>query len=252
MLVKSLILIAPAGIIRPYHIASSSRILYQTEGILPEFVTNYLVFRRLNHNPTPLSHGKKPLPSSHATQNAATVTKASGPSGLVAPEDAVKAEISSTPAVGDPAPLFPTKPLVTVAGAVQWQIDHHKGFIPSFISSIRYAPVTHEHDRWKLIGQRLSAQKANSANEQAQLMGLERNKVLIIFGKLDPVIVAKEVEEDAEECFGKGNVEFVEVEAGHEVPVTKSREVVDAVWKFWGEEIPAKEAGFEDFDSQTG
>lgn len=232
-LVNSLILIAPSGIIRPYHIASSSRILYQTEGILPEFVTNYLVFRRLNNNPTPLSHGKKNLPSAAATQNARTVT--SPPSGVAAPEDAVAAETSATPAVGDPDPLFPTRPLVTVAGAVQWQIDHHRGFIPSFVSSIRHAPVMNEHPRWRLIGQRLSAQKANSADTQAQLIGLERGRVLVILGNTDPVVVATEVAADAEEAFGKGNAEFVGIEAGHEVPVTKSLEVADAIWKFWGE-----------------
>lgn len=146
------------------------------------------------------------------------------------------AETSSTPAVGDPDPLFPTRPLITVAGAVQWQIDHHRGFIPSFVSAIRHAPVTNEHARWRLIGERLSAQKANSADKNAQLMGLERSKVLVILGNRDPVIVATEVAADAEEVFGKGNAEFLGIEAGHEVPVTKSREIVDAVWKFWNEE----------------
>lgn len=247
-LVASLVLIAPSGIIREEHITSASRILYQTEGILPEPLINYLVYRRLNNNPTPISQGKKLVTSTETTQKAATVTISRRRSSFASPEDAVAAETGNTPAVGDPQAPPPQQPLVTLAKSVQWQIDHHKGFIPSFISSIRYAPITLQHERWSLIGARLSAQKANSADKQAQDLGLARSKVLVILGKTDPIVIAKETMEDASAAFGNANVEFVLLPAGHEVPVTRSEEVVDAVWKFWGEDEVGKKLGSEDFD----
>ena len=145
------------------------------------------------------------------------------------------AETGNTSAVGDPQALFPQQPWVTVAKSAQWQIDHHKGFIPSFISSIRHAPITRQHDCWSTIGARLSAQKEDSADKQAQDLGLVPNKVLVILGQQDPVVIADETIEDASAAFGSGNVEFVLLPAGHEVPVTRGNEVVDAVLEFWGE-----------------
>jgi len=234
-LVSSLVLIAPSGIIREKHITNKSRFLYRTEGIIPEPLINYLVYRRLNNNPTPISQGKKLFTSTQTTRNANTVTAPPRTPSFASPEDAVAAETGNTPAVGDPQALFPQRPWVTVAKSSQWQIDHHKGFIPSFISSIRHAPITLQHDCWSLIGARLSAQKANSDDKQAQDLGLVRSKVLVILGKQDPVVIAEEVMEDASAAFGSGNVEFVLLPAGHEVPVTRSKEVVDAVLEFWDE-----------------
>lgn len=145
------------------------------------------------------------------------------------------AETENTPAVEEPQTLFPLRPWVTVAKASQWQIDHHKGFIPSFISSIRHAPITRQHGCWSIIGARLSRQKANSADKLAQELGLVPSKVLVILGKQDPVVIAEETMEDASVAFGSGNVEFVLLPAGHEVPVTMGKEVADAVLEFWGE-----------------
>ena len=234
-LVSSLVLIAPSGVIREKHITNTSRILYRTDGILPETLINYLVYRRLNNNPTPISQGKKLFTNTRTTQNAAIVTEPPRSHPLSTPEDAVVAETGNAPVVGDPQALFPQRPWVTVAGAAQWQIDHHKGFIPSFVSSIRYAPVTRQHDRWSIIGARLSTQKANSADKQAQELGLVPSKVLVIIGEQDPVVIAEEVMEDTSAAFGSENVEFVLLPAGHEVPVTRSKKVVDTVLEFWGQ-----------------
>ena len=228
--VKSLVLIAPSGIVREYHIALSSRFLYQTEGILPEPFINYLVWRRLNNNPTPISNSsKKKATSTAAVQNAPTATRPP-PGGVARPEDAVNAEL---PDDNDATPLFPAHPSVTVFGAVQWQIENHPGFIPAFVSAIRHGPVTGEHERWRLIGRRLTAQKASGADSEAQVLGLQHGKVFLLLGKTDPVIIQSEVTADAEECLGKANLEVVSIAAGHDLPVTKSSEVVDALFTFW-------------------
>ena len=41
---------------------------------------------------------------------------------------------------------------------------------------------------------------------------------------------------DATEAL-EGNVRFEACEAGHEVPITRSAEVVEYIWDFWGGEV---------------
>jgi hypothetical protein len=49
-MVKSLVLVAPAGIIRPRHMSSRSRFLYLM-GLVPERLVNWIVYRRLKAGP---------------------------------------------------------------------------------------------------------------------------------------------------------------------------------------------------------
>jgi len=150
--------------------------------------------------------------------------------------DAASAEAGGQPPVDyDYAPIYENRPLVSVANAVNWQLEHHDGFVPSFISSIQHSPITHQHHRWRLIGERLSAQKANSADEERLAQGLERSKVLILLGRNDPIVIADQVEEDAKAVLGMENLEVVRFDAGHEIPISRAKEVVDTMWKFWGE-----------------
>ncbi len=57
--------------------------------------------------------------------------------------------------------------------------------------------------------------------------------MLIILGRTDPVVVLEEVSQDARAVLGDGNVEIVVVEAGHELPITKSADVAEVMWQFW-------------------
>lgn len=156
--------------------------------------------------------------------------------------DAVKAEIGNAHSdllKKGHAPLFPHRPTVTIGGAVQWQIQKHAGFLPAFVSAIRHAPITAQHPYWRKIGERLTAQKTNSADAQAMNNGLWRSKVLMILGSTDPIIIKKEVDEDAEECLGKGNLETVVIEGGHEIPMSEAKEVTKTILRFWGEDAEA-------------
>jgi pimeloyl-ACP methyl ester carboxylesterase len=213
-LVSSLVLIAPSGLVRESHIAWQSKVLYSTEGILPESLIQTLVRDRLGAG--------------------ASTAKSEDTTG---PEDAVAAEL------GNVGPVDTSKvqssghlSLMAVASAVQWQIDNHNGFIPAFISSIRHAPITKQHASWAKIGNRLSAQKAKNADQPAVDNGLWKSKVLMILGRTDPVIVREEVEADAIACLGRDNVEVVIVDGGHDFPITMPEVLVDALLKFWGEE----------------
>jgi len=227
-LVQSLTLIAPGGLIRPKHIGWRSRFLY-SRGIFPEFLLEYLVKKRLQPQVR------------HSTPPTLAVAKDA--------DEAVGAEIShseggkpngNSDASGgdsfDDATLSRRFPHVSVASAVSWQLANHAGFIPAFMSSIRYAPIYSQHAVWAIIGARLSEQKANPTDDEVVKRGLLKSKVLMILGATDPVVIVEEISKDAKVVLGDGNVEIVVIEAGHELPITKSTEVAEAMWRFWTEE----------------
>lgn len=213
-LVESLILIAPGGLIRPNRISRSSKLLYGN--LLPAFVVNYYVRQRLTN-----SSGGHPATG--------------GKPQKTSPADAAESEVPGHPANAkdSDAAIFPDRPGLSIAKTVAWEVDAHPGFLASFISSIRNAPVSFSHDRWRMIGARCAARKASA--EPEKVAGLDENKVLVILGAQDPVIVADETEEDATAALGKENVKVVRINGAHDVPVVNSRGCADEIAAFWGE-----------------
>ena len=211
-LVRSLILVAPGGLIRPNRISRSSKMLYGN--LLPGFVVSYYVRKRLTN-----SSGGHP----------ATGGKAATPA------DVAESEVPGHPANAkdSDAAIFPDRPGLSIAKAVAWEVDAHPGFLPSFISSIRSAPVSFSHARWRMVGARCEARRASS--ETDKVSGLDENKVLVILGAQDPVIVADETEEDATAALGKENVKVVRINGAHDVPVVNSRGCADAINEFWND-----------------
>ncbi|KAK3674987.1 hypothetical protein LTR78_005331 [Recurvomyces mirabilis] len=209
-LVESLVLIAPSGLIRHHHISQSSRLLYGS--LLPQSLVNYYVRKRLGGDPEtkPATTNTTPLPAK-----------------------AIEAEVPEHPALAadSSVPLFVDRPGISPAKAVAWQLDAHPGFLQAFISSIRYAPIRDEHERWSIIGLRQEAARSASAQD-AKDESLKEGKVLILLGKQDQVIVAAEVEEDATVALGKENVECVTLHGGHDVPIINARGCVDAILGF--------------------
>lgn len=57
--------------------------------------------------------------------------------------------------------------------------------------------------------------------------------MLIIGGRNDALIVQDELVPDATEMLGADNVKFQFLDAGHELPVTKSEQIVGRIWDFW-------------------
>ncbi|MCJ1389725.1 hypothetical protein MMC18_002582 [Xylographa bjoerkii] len=210
-LVSSLILIAPAGLVRAHRFSTFKRLTYA----LPDWILEPTVKRHLQNGPA-----------------AATAVKPKGPTGAEAKEEA---------AGFDGVVLSTSRPGVTVKDAVAWQVAAHHGFAKSFISSVRHGPISGQHADWRRIGARLTAQNgAEGADaELAAQVGLQGGKVLVICGKSDPVIDYGELVEDATEVL-QGNVRFETCEAGHEVPITRSKEVVEYIWDFWGGEARGK------------
>jgi hypothetical protein len=109
-------------------------------------------------------------------------------------------------------------PHSTASNVVDWQTINHKGFVPAFISSIRYAPIHDQHHRWRVIVH-------NIKNHIGNL-----RKVALVLGKTDPIIVADELLVDARQIFGEEHLQVTIVEhAGHEVAISKAREIVSIV-----------------------
>ncbi|OCL00885.1 alpha/beta-hydrolase [Cenococcum geophilum 1.58] len=215
-LVSSLILLAPSGLIRTSHTTLKSRLLYSPTSPLPSRLVERLVAARLHTGP-PTAQSVEP--------------EAATPGILSAGKDR-----TGTQAVhaSSHTPLLPGAPASTVAAVVDWQLAHHAGFVPAFVSSIRYAPIRGQHARWRVIGERLSAQNAAPGDTVVAREGLERGKVLVLLGVRDQVVVADEVAADVEAVLGSGNVDIRVLDAGHEVPIERVDECVGAIWGFWG------------------
>lgn len=197
-----------------------------SRGFLPEFLLEYLVKWRLQPQ---VGSSTPPTPSEVKEADVAV-------SAEVPNLERRKPRGNSDARGGDSydnAILSKRHPHISVGSAVSWQIAHHAGFIPAFMSSIRYAPILNQHAVWTIVGSRLSEQKASPADKTTAKRGLLKGRVLMILGATDPVIVAEEASEDTKAVLGEGNVEIAVLDAGHELPITKSAEVAEVIWQFW-------------------
>lgn len=214
-LVNDLVLLAPAGLLRPERATWSTKLLYS--GLLPDFLVSKAVKHRLTTSPNVRTTAAPNTPSTSESQQN---------------NDVVSAEVA---AAGTSATAF-SRPIDAEA-VVKWQMSAHPGFIPAFISSYCHAPVRGQHDVWRGIGTRLDAQRAaqsgSFSDPEAVRQGLKTGKVLMVVGKTDAAIHTPELLEDARGVFGGRNMDVLEIEAGHEVPITHAGEIVEWVWKHW-------------------
>ncbi|KAH0338359.1 alpha/beta-hydrolase, partial [Aureobasidium melanogenum] len=184
-LVESLVLIAPAGLMRSERIHWTSKLLYG--GLLPQRLVEYLV----------------------------TASKAADE------------EAPSHPALmrDSSAQISARRPSVSIADVVSWQLTHHAGFVPAFVSSIQHAPISAQNSSWKSI----AARQLLSPNQR-----LLESKVLLLLGKDDTVVIADEMSEDAKEALGDA-VDIRVMDGGHELPVTDANVVAQTILDFWNQ-----------------
>jgi pimeloyl-ACP methyl ester carboxylesterase len=196
-LLSALVLLAPAGLIRDSQISFQSRLLY-SRGLVPERVLGFLVGRRLRAGPL-----TTPKPKNEKLNAADVLTE----------------ELPSQTA-GNMQLLSRAYPHVSVPNAVSWQVNNHAGFVHAFMSSMRFGPILQQRqwDTWTRLGKRLAAQKELPKEEQLK-NGLPSDKVLIMCGIHDPIIVKDEIVPDATLAL-QGNVDFEYYNAGHEFPST--------------------------------
>ncbi|CAL5867317.1 uncharacterized protein PFLUO_LOCUS1532 [Penicillium psychrofluorescens] len=203
-MIRSVTLLTPAGLIRPERRGWAMRLMYSSP-FFPEALLKWFVKRSLGG-------GKATTGTNYQAQNSKSGISFNI---LNAPSEELPKENAP-----DEGPLIETYPHVSVAGAVNWQLMTHPGFISSFISSIRHAPNIAQQEMWRHIP--TAGQKP---------------KVLILAGETDPIILADDLREDAIAVLGEENVRFEVLSCGHELPVTCSEQASAIIGQFWSLEL---------------
>ena len=203
-LISTIILLAPAGIIRRLP-AEYRSVFFRFYSLIPFFYMRRIVGKILgvktSHSPTP-------------KQN------------QIAPEI-------------PPLPQGMEKGLLDVPGIAQWQFDNHKGFVHSFISTIRYGPIQNQHSNWRRVCNVVKGDTTQSppSSHNSKLFG---RKILVIFGKTDSIVRAEEVSADLLKIIDDPNhVDFVVVAGDHGFPVPRCDEVAKHISDFCGFESEA-------------
>ncbi|KAB8302571.1 hypothetical protein EYC80_005955 [Monilinia laxa] len=140
----------------------------------------------------------------------------------------------------DETPISPSLPHITVGEVMCWQTQRHRGYANAFASSIMYASISGCEETWRrLWGSR------DCRTSQEDSKSRIREKILVVVGEWDDVIVPEELKEDLERMadsidtgddrrwnFDERVVWEVVKGAGHEFPITKGEEVAGLVGKF--------------------
>ena len=130
-MVKSLVLLAPAGLIRPSHFGWVSRFMYSDN--VPDWLLEWVVERRLRGGPI------RPQVAKTGDEDHPTT----------------EAEVK-----GNRNPEYEAVVLVegrqdlTIAASVKWQLDFHNGFVKSFCNSIKHSSIERRQESWRMLGER--------------------------------------------------------------------------------------------------
>lgn len=216
-LVESLVLLAPAGLIRAENIGRSSRLVF-TSGLVPERLLEVLTKRRLR---TPIGNAvarRRRSSSVAVTENPASSVL--DPLVDAGKEDFVDVAVQEAVDPVDDDAVTSANPVeAKIAAYVRWMLDEHAGFVPSFMSTIRHGPLLGQQKYWRELAKRKPGTTA------------------VILGKDDELIQRGDYKEDALPLMGgEGNVFWRVVPGGHNMPFTNSKEVLEAIHEFWGME----------------
>ncbi|KAH8676281.1 hypothetical protein BX600DRAFT_394947 [Xylariales sp. PMI_506] len=209
-LVESLVLLAPAGMIRPENFGRLTRLIF-TSGIIPEGILEKLTKKRLR---TPIGNAvAKRRKASVAQPLEGALDGGPGKEGLV--EAAVQEAVDTTVDDDTPESVDPLE--AKIASFVHWMLDAHDGFVPAFMSTIRHAPLMEQQEYWRQLGRRKPGTTA------------------VILGRADELIQKTDYAEDALPLLGgEANVLWRIVPGGHNFPFLSVRETLDTIYEFWG------------------
>ncbi|KAK1769834.1 Alpha/Beta hydrolase protein [Phialemonium atrogriseum] len=221
--VESVVLLAPAGLVRPEKFGRVASFVF-TSGVVPERILAAVTRRRLRK---PIAAGVKRR-SKDAPSG--TETPADG-DGSSSSRDATPMTMTTPPQ--DPVGAAMTETVVAdgevstrleerVLAYVQWMVTHHAGFVPAFMSCIRHAPLTGQHDAYARLAGRGFC-------------------VAFVLGRDDEVVGPEDFAQDVmplvggeEGVFWQRRVLWKVVGGGHDFPMTHEGETVDAIEEFWG------------------
>jgi pimeloyl-ACP methyl ester carboxylesterase len=194
-LVESLILLAPAGLIRAESFGALSNFAFKS-GFVPESLVAVLTRRRL----------QRPIASSKAK-------------ALKAAEASAEAYVDVAEAEAiDPPPGTSATPLEkSVLEYVRWMVVHHPGFVPAFMSSVRHAPLTDQHASWEQLAQR------------------KQGSTVVMLAESDEIIDLREyTRHGLPLCGGEENVVWKVMPGGHDFVMTHSKLILGELDEHWG------------------
>lgn len=227
-MVESLVLLAPAGLIRPQNFGIVSRVLFRS-GLVPDRFVGELARIRL----------RKPIASSVTKKKSATPS----PNRAGSPDDVVAvsadelhtalhrsgsqhhdhhhqksiADLGAAEGADPPNPEHVTALEKRVLDYIAWMAEHHAGFVPAFLSSLRHAPLMDQHDSWVKIGER------------------EPGSTCILLARDDEIINPDDYRSDGLHLVGgEDRVTWTLVDGGHDFVMTHSRQIMQELDRFWG------------------
>ena len=116
---------------------------------------------------------------------------------------------------------------------VQWQFDHHKGFCYSFANTIKCRFMMNQESDWSRVCDIIKGKEWPSS-KFCQGSKLSNSKLLAVFGESDGVVVANGVLEDLMQLLGgTEHIMFEVVPGGHGFPAPSCDEVVRHICRFW-------------------
>ncbi|EJP70114.1 Serine hydrolase-like protein [Beauveria bassiana] len=204
-MVKSLVLLAPAGLIRAERFGHITKFVFSS-GVIPERILHGLTSRRLQQpiasrakipkDPSPVMSGK--------TEAAARVASAEVPGTVFGTEDSLSLPIEQR-----------------VTHYVRWMVTHHLGFVPAFMSCIRHAPLTHQQESWKILAQRKPGTTA------------------VLLAEEDEIINLDDYEADGLPLLGgPENVYWKVLPGTHDFVMTHSELITEEISHLWGLKAP--------------
>jgi hypothetical protein len=101
--------------------------------------------------------------------------------------------------------------------------------VRSYLSTLRSALVYRRHDRtWRILADELARRRTADA-----LPGLPGGKVCLIVAEKDVIVVGDECATDAGEILGTEAVEIHVLGGGHEIAISRARDVNSIAMEFW-------------------
>lgn len=217
-MIESLILLSPAGVIRPANIGRLSRLVF-TSGLVPERLLAWMTKNRLRKPIDNAVSKRRPAPPTPASTLASgqRAKKMLTPIEEEEKEDFV--DVAMQEAVDPPTQQNPTPFEREVISYVHWSLDFNDGFVPAMMSTIRHAPLMEQQHYWRQLAKRKPGTTA------------------VLIGQDDNLIQREDYEEDALPLIGgRDNVFWRIVPGAHNFPFTHPRGALKAIYEFWGME----------------
>lgn len=224
-MVETLILLAPAGLIRPANFGRATRLIF-TSGVIPDRILAFFTKRRLR---TPIANAvakRKPVGDGSGAKRSNAGTPllprldSNGKETLA--DVALQEVVDEDDDPLDRTDAEPTAFEKRVGEFVHWTLEHHDGFVPAFMSTVQFAPMLDQQESWRKLARRQAGTTA------------------VLLGRHDTLVNKEDYREDALPLMGgEDNVFWRVVPGGHNFPFTHPKKALEQIYEFWGWEQDA-------------